>query len=472
MTGRDADQTQARNRTDAGSDGRGIGHMKTIRTIGIIFTLLMLAGLFLFLGGMRKNGERKNNIVEYNDRLHEIGDAYLAGTDLRTLEETFGCEVILTQDPEDPRVMSLIGKRALIFDFAPEGQLIGKVAWTETDEAMTEMRDQTLRFGIILWAVVLVAGFLILFLVYRSLLRPVEEMRGFSEEIAKGNLDIPLPIHKNNLFGNLTESFDIMREELKAAKEREVQAEKAKKEMVAELSHDIKTPVATVKSACEVLKVKHGRKLEELEDAASIADEKDILEKTDLIFSKVDMIDHLITDIFHTTLEELDHLELKVKEESSLLIQDYFRNMRMYKDTFKKDIAEEKNITLENDIPECLIFMDRLRMEQVLDNIVGNSVKYAGTEIRVSFEETEGAVREDGRKDKYVRIRIRDFGPGIPEDELPLATEKYYRGQNAKEQSGYGIGLFLVKNYMEKQGGGMEYYNDDGFVVDLYVKKA
>jgi signal transduction histidine kinase len=297
-------------------------------------------------------------------------------------------------------------------------------------------------------------------------------MRGFSEEIAKGNLDIPLPIHKNNLFGNLTESFDIMREELKAAKEREVQADKAKKEMVAELSHDIKTPVATVKSVCEVLKVKHGRKLEELEDAASIADEKDILEKTDLIFSKVDMIDHLITDIFHTTLEELDHLELKVKEESSLLIQDYFRNMRMYKDTFKKDIAEEKYITLENDIPECLIFMDRLRMEQVLDNIVGNSAKYAGTEIRVSFEETEGAVREDGRKDKYVRIRIRDFGPGIPEDELPLVTEKYYRGQNAKEQSGYGIGLFLVKNYMEKQGGGMECYNDDGFVVDLYVKKA
>ena len=60
----------------------------------------------------------------------------------------------------------------------------------------------------------------------------------------------------------------------------------------------------------------------------------------------------------------------------------------------------------------------------------------------------------------------------MPEDELPLVIEKYYRGSDSKEKTGYGLGLYLVKWYMEKQGGGMEYYNDNGFVVELLVKKV
>lgn len=73
-------------------------------------------------------------------------------------------------------------------------------------------------------------------------------------------------------------------------------------------------------------------------------------------------------------------------------------------------------------------------MEQVVDNIVGNSYKYAGTDIHVSFEETDTQTAGDSRR--YIRITIRDSGPGIPEDELPLVSEKYYRGTNAKEKKG------------------------------------
>jgi K+-sensing histidine kinase KdpD len=78
----------------------------------------------------------------------------------------------------------------------------------------------------------------------------------------------------------------------------------------------------------------------------------------------------------------------------------------------------------------------------------------------------------DGKKSRFLRITIKDSGPGVAPEELPLLVEKYYRGSNAKEQNGYGLGMYLVKWYMEKQGGGMEYYNDDGFTVDLLVKKV
>ena len=491
--------------------------MKVFKIVMLLFTLLMLAGGAVFLLVVERSGEKQVDVVFYNDQIHELSRDYRAGMGEQELEKKYGCEIIFGNELNQ-ELLEQIRKRAVIFDLTTEengeNRVIGKVAWEEKEDAGEAAKRSVLRFGIILWAAVLAGVWILALLVQYFLIRPITEMRHFSEEIAKGNLDIPLPVHKHNLFGNFTESFDIMREELKASKERELKAEKARKEMVADLSHDIKTPVATIQSTCEVLEVKHRRKLEELlrprdssvtsfpqndrgEEAPSchpeqiegshglqdssvasfpqkdgkegnssaavllndrqkaVKDEEDILEKTALIASKVEVINSLMTNIFHTTLEELDHLDITVKEESTLILREYLRKMNQYQD-----------IVTENEIPELLICMDKQRTEQVLDNIIGNSVKYAGTRIRISFSETQ----QDTEGNKFVRIRIRDNGPGVPEDELSLITEKYYRGKNAKEQAGYGLGLYLVKTYMEKQGGGMECYNDDGFVVELYFR--
>ena len=111
-------------------------------------------------------------------------------------------------------------------------------------------------------------------------------------------------------------------------------------------------------------------------------------------------------------------------------------------------------------------------MEQVIDNIVGNSNKYAGTDIRVSFSQTEDILMVDGSLSCFIKIIIRDSGPGVDKDDLPLIAEKYYRGGNSATQTGFGLGMYLAKTYMEKQGGGMEYYNDNGFVVELLLRKV
>jgi signal transduction histidine kinase len=154
-------------------------------------------------------------------------------------------------------------------------------------------------------------------------------------------------------------------------------------------------------------------------------------------------------------MNELEQIRVNPTEESSVWIETCFMNLKNY-----------GRIILDNRIPRCLVRMDKLRMEQVIDNVVGNSHKYAGTDIHVSFDETRDA------SNTFIRVRISDSGPGVDEDELPLITEKYYRGTAAKDKSGYGVGMYLVKSYMEMQGGGMEYYNDKGFVVELYVKKV
>ena len=281
-------------------------------------------------------------------------------------------------------------------------------------------------------------------------------------EIAKGNLDEALPIRKNNLFGNFVEAFDQMREELRDSRKREVKAEIARKEMVTDLSHDIKTPISVIKVACEVLEAKGNKKLNESQNSEE--EKKDIeytLEKVSTISQKADLISSLMTNVMHSTLDDIDKISVNPVETDSRIIKDFFVNLKNY-----------GNIIIENEVPAGIVYMDRLRMEQVIDNVVGNSHKYAGTDIRVSFSETSALSSDGESKEDFIRITIKDSGKGVKEDELSLITQKYFRGSNSKESSGYGLGMYLVKRYMELQFGGMEYYNDDGFTVQLLLKKV
>ncbi|MBO4420679.1 MAG: hypothetical protein J5783_02515, partial [Lachnospiraceae bacterium] len=151
-----------------------------------------------------------------------------------------------------------------------------KKIWNNLNANLEQGRDMMLKYVIVFWAVLFVIGIIFILVIHHFMIKPVKEMENFASEIAKGNLDVPLPIHRNNMFGSFTESFDIMREELKVSKEREFEAEKAKREMVAELSHDLKTPVATIRATCEVLDLKYKKEIEKTEELLKEKDNKEI----------------------------------------------------------------------------------------------------------------------------------------------------------------------------------------------------
>ena len=239
-----------------------------------------------------------------------------------------------------------------------------------------------------------------------------------------------------------------MREELRNAQEREVKANKAKREMAAGLGHDIKTPVATIQAACEVLEAKY-------------SGEKDIMDKMSVISARTETINRLVNNLFHSTLEELEELPVTPAETVSSRIEGFFSGMN-----------QKEDIVFDNHIPDCLVYIDPIRMEQAVDNVISNSRKYAGTDIHVFFDQVDGVSEENGGVSRFIRITVRDAGPGVPEEELGQITGKYFRGSNAAGQEGYGLGMYLVKWYMEKQSGGLEYYNDNGFVVELLVRKV
>lgn len=342
--------------------------------------------------------------------------------------------------------------------YTDEQLQIYKQIWNVVSVSTELYQERVFHNVIIVWMIMLLSGYLLLFLIWRSEIRPMEGMQRYATEIAKGNLDVQLPMQKNSSYEGFIESFDQMREQLKASRMREMEAEQAKRQMMAELSHDLKTPIATIQATCEVLQMQIQKKKAAGGDVEEIAG---LEEKIGFITNKAGTINELVQSVLHATIDDLEEVRVNVEDLGSPMIEGFFR-----------ELTEYGQIILDNPVPECLVCMDKLRMEQVIDNIVGNSYKYAGTDIHVSFSETEDMVLADGKKHRFLRITIKDSGPGVPPEELSLVTEKYYRGQNAKEQSGYGLGMYLVKWYMEKMGGGLEYYNDNGFTVELLVRKA
>ena len=435
--------------------------MKQIIKLALFFTIVMIMAYAIMLYINKNTDFKGRDITEYNRMVHQINDDYNSGMTIDNLERKYNCSIILTTDLVDAELTRFYTEGALVLDFAPNGEIIGKIAWDDLNNIYENKEKTLLNSMIIMWIIILVGGYLFMIYIYITIARPIREFESFSGEVAKGNLDVTLPMRRANLFGNFTESFDQMREELIKSRKREAEAEKAKRELVGEISHDIKTPVATIKATCEVMDVNLIKRAGQSKDSDDNKFVGDMQEKVGYIAEKAETINQLVQNVFHVTMEEVDELSVNVSERDSKMIEEYFLRLKNY-----------GRIIMDNHIPECLVYMDSLRMEQVIDNIVGNSYKYAGTDIHVSFAETEALYDNNGKLIRFIRIRISDSGPGGDDEELPLITEKYYRGKKSVDKNGYGLGLHLVKTYMEKQGGGMEYYNDNGFTVELLVKKV
>lgn len=251
----------------------------------------------------------------------------------------------------------------------------------------------------------------------RVILKPFQQLKGFARRIAGGNLDIPLEMDRHNLFGAFTESFDIMRAELKQARTAEAKANVSKKELVANLSHDIKTPVASIKAAAEV--------------GAALTDNGKTRDNYMQIICKADQIHALITNLFTATLEELKQLSVTPEDIHSKELKGLLEN---------SDYLHRATIPA---IPDCMLYADRLRLQQVLDNLFANSYKYAGTDIDVM-------VYRDGNR---LAVSIEDYGGGVCQEELPFLKEKYQRGSNVRQVEGAGLGLYLSDYFMKEMGG-------------------
>ena len=327
-------------------------------------------------------------------------------------------------------------ERYTIRDIKVDGEVVGKLLISND---FTSMRSETQknyerRFIIVALVEALLIALFLLW-VYRNIIKPFEDLKEFASDIASGDLDKPLKMDRGNIFGSFTESFDIMRTELSEAKQKEYEAQRSKMELVSQLSHDIKTPVASIKALGELLE-------------AQSTDPK-TKERLGSIVTKADNIDAMVSDLFTETLTELNELNVETSEQESRILD------RIIRDADHMDLVTGRNVE------ECIIMCDPLRVTQVVNNIIFNSYKYAGTKIHL----------ESHIEDDYLVVSFNDEGGGVSNDEIPMITKRFRRGENAKGKPGSGLGLAIAYELMEKMGGDLEVANaDKGLRVSLYFK--
>lgn len=355
-----------------------------------------------------------------------------------TILDTRGTVILMTKKGLSENVYQAAAVYDIIWDLEVDGEVVGKLLVHNPQEDINKTRNKNMAFvyiGVSLVSLVFLVGYSLYF--YLRYIRPFKRMKSFAIQIAMGNLDVPLDMDKGHIFGEFTESFDIMRNELKLARVREEDAVRSRKELIAELSHDIKTPVASIKAMADVLEL-------------SVSDEID--KKTVAsINAKADQIDSLVSNLFHATLEELEHLEVKEEEFSSKELVQIIHD------------ADYLNYIESVQIDEALLLGDVLRFGQVIGNIITNSYKYASTaiEIKSYFE------------NRFLVLQICDQGMGVPEEELDLIMQKFTRGSNVSNQSGAGLGLYISKHLMEKMGGSLYVKNGgSGFTVVISIRLA
>ena len=258
--------------------------------------------------------------------------------------------------------------------------------------------------------------------VYFSILRPFDKMKNFAEKIAQGNFDIPLDYERSNYFGSFTWAFDSMRREITKARACEREAIENNKTVIATLSHDIKTPVSSIRAYAEGLDANLDSSPEKRRKYLSV------------IMRKCDEVSKLTNDLFLHSLSNLDKLKIQPEK---------FELTAFIENAVNEIAAEHDDVSfLRPDFTAC-VNADRNRLMQITENLINNARKYAKTVVTVSMEKQENSTV----------IRFRDSGSGIPDTDMPFIFEKFYRGKNAGTEQGSGLGLYIVRYLTEAQGG-------------------
>lgn len=341
-----------------------------------------------------------------------------------TVLDTNGNLLYRTRSGLSESVHAAIAHRDTLLDIGEGDRVMGKViVYNDNVDALQSQK----RAAILVFTVALAVqcGICTGYALYMrtAVVKPFAKLKEFATRVASGNLDIPLQMDRRNLFGAFTESFDIMRSELKKARLAEAQAQQSKKELVAKLSHDIKTPVASIKAVAEV--------------GCAVAKNTKDQENYARIVGKADQINALVTDLFAATLEELQQLHVIPANIESRQIRCMLENA---------DYLQKASVP---EIPDCLVYADPLRLQQVFDNIFSNSYKYAKTDITVT-------ARYDGNT---LAIAVEDAGGGVDPAELPALKEKFRRGSNAADADGAGLGLYIADYFLREMGGGLTVEN-------------
>ena len=266
----------------------------------------------------------------------------------------------------------------------------------------------------------------------KSVFDPINQLNIAMQNIAEGNLEYMLPDKEDGEIGELYRNYEDMRLRLKESTDEKIFAEKQNKELVSNISHDLKTPITAIKGYVEGI----------MDGVADTPEKIDKYIRT--IYNKANDMDRLINEL--TVYSGIDSNRIPYHFHR-INVSEYFGDCI---EEVGLDL-ESRNIELDYSSlvpPDSMIIADPEQLKRVINNIIGNSVKYMDKkkgiiDIRI-LDEIDS-----------IRVEIEDNGKGIAAKDLPKIFERFYRTDASRNsaQGGSGIGLSIVKKIIEDHGG-------------------
>ena len=268
--------------------------------------------------------------------------------------------------------------------------------------------------------------------IYRSIATPLVKLKKATQNIKEGNLDFVLDVEGNDEFSELCQDFEEMRKRLRESAEEKIILDKENKELISNISHDLKTPLTAVKGYVEGI----------MDGVADTPEKMDRYVKT--IYNKTNEMDHLINEL--TFYSKIDTNRIPYTF-SKLNVEDYF-----------SDCAEEVGLELETRGIELVyanyvesgvqVIADGEQIRRVIHNLISNAIKYMDKPKGI----IQIRIKDVG---DFIQVEIEDNGKGIAAKDIVYIFDRFYRTDVSRNSSkgGSGIGLSIVKKILEDHGG-------------------
>ena len=289
-------------------------------------------------------------------------------------------------------------------------------------------KDLFISAFVILISVALVVGLW----VYRSIAVPLVKLKKATQNIKEGNLDFVLDVEGKDEFSELCQDFEETRRRLKESTEEKSLIEKENRELISNISHDLKTPITAVKGYVEGI----------MDGVADTPEKMDRYVRT--IYNKTNEMDHLINELTFYSKIDTNRIPYTFNK---LNVEDYF-----------EDCSEEVGLELETRGIELvyanyvekdvMVIADGEQIRRVIHNIISNAIKYMDKPKGI----IQIRIKDVG---DFIQIEIEDNGKGIGPKDLPYIFDRFYRTDVSRNSSkgGSGIGLSIVKKILEDHGG-------------------
>ncbi len=325
---------------------------------------------------------------------------------------------------------------------------------TSLSQGIPELKEAYIQVIIAFVFVLIITGFFLYAWIYGSIVRPVNRLRLATNNIKHGNFDFEMPRSTNDEIGDVCRDFEEMRIILKQTAQDKIKSDIEEKELIRNISHDLKTPLTSIKGYIEGI----------LDGVANTPEKQEKYLRT--IANKVNDMDRLIDEL--TLFSKLDTNRIPYVFDNI--------NLKWYFDDLCDEIGIDMDAAEVELVYRChikkdiYVAIDVEQMKRVVNNIISNSIKYKDSSRKcvISID-----VYDEG---EYAHIILNDNGKGIGTKELPHIFERFYRTDSSRNssQGGSGIGLAIVKRIIEDHKGKIwaESVEGEGTTMHICLKTS